>query len=382
MSRRTLKFRLYTSKHDVFLHRRISIAGQIWNHALAVQKTYFRLFGKYVSLSRMKKHIAKLRNTKKIWWQQLGSQAVQEVLERLDDAYKRFFAWAKKKTGRKSGSPRFQKSRQFKSFTLKQSGWKLLEGNRVQIIGRVFKFVKSREVIGTIKTVTIKRDSLDRLWVCFSVVEERAVSHSVPSKIAAGVDFGLKTFLTADDGTTIVSPQFFKAGAERVAKANRILARKKKGSNNRKKAKRILGRAHDKIANQRRDWQFKTAHQVAGMAQNLFFEDLNIDGMKRVWGRKVSDLGFSEFLSILKYIAPQHGAIVHQIGRFEPTSKSCSCCGHIKKDLQLSDRVYVCDSCGLEIDRDLNAAINIKVEGMSSIELAGVSPEVTLATCV
>lgn len=329
----------------------------------------------------MKKHIAKLRNGRKSWWKQLDAQAVQDVLERIDNAYKKFFSWAKGRSGRKHSPPQFQKSRNYKSFTLKQNGWKLLEGNRVRLLGRTFKFVKSREVTGTIKTVTIKRDNLDRLWICFSVVEERAVSHSTSSNIAAGFDFGLKTFLTADDGTTIKSPQFFKAGAERVAKANRELASKKKGSNNRKKARRILAKTHAKIRNQRRDWHFKTAHQVSGMARNLFFEDLNIDGMSRLWGRKISDLGFGEFLSTLKHIAPQHGSTVRQVGRYFPSSKKCSSCGHIKKDLHLSDRVYTCDSCGIEIDRDLNAAINIKVEGMSSIELADVRPEETLADC-
>lgn len=373
MSRRTLKFRLYTSKHDVFLHRRISIAGQIWNHALAMQKRFFRIFGKYISLSKLQKHIAKRRNKQNAWWQQLGSQAVQEVLERLDNAYKRFFTWAKTKNGRKVSPPKFRKTRLFRSFTLKQTGWKLLSGNKIQILGRVFKFVKSRQVAGTIKTVTVKRDSLDRLWLCFSVVEERTFSYSVPGKTAAGFDFGLKTFLTADDGATIESPLWYKSAMARIRVANRKLSSKKKGSNNRVKAKRALAKEHDLVLNKRRDWQFKTAHQVAGTAQNLFFEDLNIVGMKKRWGRKVSDVAFAEFLSVLKHVAPQHGSAVHQVGRFVPTSKTCSCCGWIRQDLLISDRVFVCDSCGLKIDRDVNAAVNIKIEGASSIGLADVS---------
>lgn len=367
--RRTLKYRLYSSKHDIFLHRRISIAGQIWNHALALQKKFYAVHGKYISLGRMQKHIAKLRNGCKSWWQMLGSQAIQQVCERLDKAFKRFFQWSKKKTGRKSGFPRFKKTRHFKSFTLKQWGWKLLEGNRVRILGRTFKFVKSREVTGTIKTVTIKRDNLDRLWICFSVTEELPEPISETGNTAAGFDFGLKTFLTTDDGSTIEHPRFERQNAAKIAKCNRELARKKKGSNNRKQAKRRLAKAHSKSSDQRRDWMFKTSHELCNKADQLFFEDLNIDGMKRLWGRKVSDLAFSEFVSILKHVANKRGKRVVQIGRFVPSSKTCSNCGQIKQTLELSERVFDCDGCGHQMDRDQNAAINIKQVGASTCEL-------------
>src|SRR5712692_2980102 len=154
--RRTYKYRLYRNdKRDKYLHDQINIAGTVWNHALALQKRYYRLTGKYISEARMKAHIAKLRmkTNRYAFWKKVGSQAVQDVLERLDDGYTRFFKELAKRP------PKYKKVRQRKSFTLKQAGWELLEENKVRIGKRVYKFVKHRDMPGTVKTLTIKRDA-------------------------------------------------------------------------------------------------------------------------------------------------------------------------------------------------------------------------------
>jgi putative transposase len=140
--RRTYQYQLYRAdQRDKYLHEQINIAGTVWNHALALQKRYYRLTGKYIPLAQLKAHIAKLRRetTRYVFWQQLGSQAVQDVLERLDEGYLRFFKHLAKRP------PKHKKVRQRKSFTLKQAGWKLLDGNRVQISGHLYKYVKHRE---------------------------------------------------------------------------------------------------------------------------------------------------------------------------------------------------------------------------------------------
>lgn len=367
--RRTYKYRLYSSKRDKHLHQQIDVSGIIWNHALAVQRRYYRLTGKYISRYRLMSHIAKMRRTERFsYWQLVGSQAVQDVVERLDKAYRRFFAYRRGELGIKTGPPRFKKVKKYKSFTLKQAGWKLLGGNRIRLQGRNYKFALSRPVGGDIKTVTVKRDSAGRLFVCFSVIEEVNPASEVSTGKIGGFDFGLKTFLTDDEGGAYLSPEFLKASLSDIARLNRQLARKQKSAGNWKKAKRQLALANDRIANQRRDAQFKLAHWLCDDYDVLGFEDLNLGGMKKLWGRKVSDLGFSQFVLILQHVARMRGKQVVKIGRWEATSQTCSCCGH-RQSIALRERVFACTECGLAIGRDHNAARNIRRE---AIALSGV----------
>ena len=191
----------------------------------------------------------------------------------------------------------------------------------------------------------------------------------VTGKIA-GFDFGLKTFLTVSDGTTIESPLFFNQFRFLLKSANKNLSSKKKGSNNWYKAKAHLVRIHEFISNKRKDWFWKLAHQLTNEYDVLIFEDLNLKGMKRLWGRKVSDLSFASFLEILLCVANNKGKTVHFVDRFYPSSKTCSCCGYINKELSLKERKWDCPSCNTKgILRDLNAAVNLQREGASSLGL-------------
>jgi putative transposase len=372
--RRTYKYRLYTSKRDKHLQQQIDVAGIIWNHSLAVQKRYYRLTGKYVGKIRLITHIGKMRRTERFgYWQLVGSQAVQEVVERLDKAYRRFFAYLRGDLGIKTGSPRFKKVKKYKSFTLKQSGWKLLGGNRIRLNGRNYKFVLSRPVVGEIKTVTVKRDHAGRLFVCLSVIEEVSLPVEASTGKIGGFDFGLKTFLTDDDGGAYQSPEFLKASLSEIARLNRRLSRKQEGSNNRKQAKRQLALAHDRVANERRDAHFKLAHALCGEYDALGFETLNLRGMKKLWGRKISDLGFSQFMLTLEHVARMRGKQVVKIGQWEPTSQTCSCCCN-RQSIELRERWFTCGSCGLEIGRDHNAARNIRREAIALLGVGASTP--------
>jgi len=360
--RRTYKYRLYRcDKRDRYLHQQINIAGTVWNHALALQKRHYRLTGKYIPLGVLKAHIAKLRmkTAHYAFWKTLGSQAVQDVLERLDTGYQRFFKGLTKRP------PKYKKVRQRKSFTLKQAGWKLLDGNKIQINARTYKFVRHRPMGGVTKTVTIKRDAANRLWLFFSVVEQVVIPEQVaPGKIA-GFDFGLKTFLTDHTGKPYVSGLHHRHALRRLRVLQSRKDRKPHSTNNRKKAAKLISRTHIRVANKRRDAQCKLAHELCDQYDVLCFEDLNIAGMKSLWGRKVSDLAFANFMSILKHIAARRGKTVLQIGRWERTTGKCSGCGHLQT-LELRARTFHCDSCGLVLDRDHNAALNIFYAGASA----------------
>jgi putative transposase len=268
--------------------------------------------------------------------------------------------------------PGFKKVKKYKSFTLKQAGYKFLGGNRVKIGKRVFQFFKSREIEGKIKTVTIKRTPLGELLlvVVTDPVDEPAIKCETGR--TAGFDFGLKTFLTCSEGFKIASPQFFKQSIHAIQKANRELSRKVKGSHNREQARLNLCRKHEDIANRRRDWFWKLAHKLTDQFDVLYFEALNLKGMQRLWGKKVSDLAFSEFLSILAWVAQKKGKQVIYRDPWFPSSKMCSHCGHILDALDLQVREWRCPECHTLHDRDENAAKNIKMGGSPSIGLGDV----------
>ena len=290
---------------------------------------------------------------------------------RVNDAYQRFFHKLAK------GRPRFRKAKKYVSFTFPQSGYQLVSFNQnevkddekyiraranLKIEGVTYRFIQHRPMLGEIKTLTVKRDSVGRLWMVFSVEETMSIPETRTGK-SGGFDFGLKTFLTDDEGRACTSPQFFAHNLRKTRKLHRQLSRKVEGSHRRKRARRTLAKHSADVANKRRDHHFQLAHRLCDEYAILYFEDLNLQGMKAIWGRKVSDLGFASFLTILEWVALKRGKSVVKIGRFVPTTKTCSGCGQ-RHDLTLRDRVLHCD-CGLTIDRDHNVAINIKHSGAS-----------------
>ncbi len=373
--KRTYVFKLYRSKKNKKLHRLIEIASSVYNHLLALQKCFYRFYKSYIPLYRLQKHLTKLKQFQRFChWNQLGSQALQEIAERIDKGYKRFFDALRKKREWKVCPPRFKPARKYKSFTLKQAGYKLFEDHCIRIGKEKYKFFKSRTIQGEIKTLTIKRDSLGDIYLCFSCeVKNEKVQESMTGK-NAGFDFGLITFCTSSDEEKIESPLFFKRQQKALKHAHRKVSSKQKGSNQRKKAHLVVARLHRKVFRQRRAFHFEQARLLISRYDALFFEDLNLNAMKKRYGRKINDLGFHSFLQIVKNYAEQRGKIVHLIDRFEPTSKTCSSCGHAIKDLDLKVRSWCCEVCCTEHDRDINAAKNIFRVGTSTLRLGDVRP--------
>lgn len=365
----TYKYKLYQSKHNKHLHRQIDIAGCVWNHCIALHKRYYRLYGKSLNKYKLQKHITKLKKQNKYaFWNQLGSQAIQDVTNRIDKAYQLFFRNVKAK--KKTSPPKFKKVKKYSSFTLTQAGWSLY-GNQIRIGKRMYKFSKSREIEGKIKTVTIKRNKLGELFIYFSVEKINKTIERRTGEIAA-FDFGLKTFLTSSDGELIESPQFFRQSQKELAKLQKRLARKQRGSSSYRALSYQITKLYERITNQRRDWFFKLAHKLTYSYDVLIFETLNLDAMKRLWGRKVSDLSFYSFLQILGYVAVTKNKTIHYVDRWFASSKTCNNCGFKNKDLQLDERDWRCEKCGNVQDRDVGAAINILREGIHALGLGDV----------
>jgi len=372
---KTYKFKLYRQKKNKHLHQQIDIAGLIYNHCIALHRRYYKLTGKGLNAYELMSHITKLKKLPKYkHWNLVGSQAIQDVVQRIDKGYKLFFGNLKRKV--RTSPPSFKKVKRYSSFTLKQAGWKLLDKNRIRIQGMVYKFSKSRDIPDGIKKVTIKRDTLGNLYLYFVVDEPINQSNQPMTGNSAGFDFGLKTFLTASRpmGTrkTIESPLYYREAMNELKLAQQNLARKVKFSGGWQRARAIVTRIYQRVVNKRRDWFFKVSHFLTDEFDQLFFEDLNLKGMQALWGRKVGDLARSEFMDILSYVASNKGKIVHLVNRFYPSSKTCHDCGHVYKELKLSEREWSCQGCGSIHDRDYNAALNIASVGASSLRLGDV----------
>ena len=332
------------------------------------------MWNKHLSCAKLQSHIAKQR-LRKEFWQSVGSQAVQDICQRIDKAYQLFFKHHKKGVR----PPNFKKVKKYKSFTLKQAGYKFLGGNRVKIGQKVYQYWNSREIEGKVKTLTIKRTPLGELFLVVVVDSIDEPEIKLTTGKIAGFDFGLKTFLTCSDGSKIESPQFFKQSLNITRRASRYHSKKLKNSDNRERARKNLVRAHEDIVNRRTDWFWKLAHELTNKFDVLCFETLNLKGMKRLWGRKVSDLALRDFLNILEWVAKKKGKFVVYVDQWYPSSKTCSQCGHVLESLDLSIREWRCPSCQSVNGRDDNASKNIQAVGASMVRVGDVRRSETAA---
>ncbi len=364
---KTLKLKFYQHKRNRYLKRTINVAGIIYNHCIALHKRYYQMWGKHLNCVKLQKHIAKLRKRNK-FWQLVGSQAVQDICQRIEKAYQLFFKHNKKGVR----PPNFKKVKKYKSFTLKQAGYKFLGGNRIKIGSKVYQFWNSQHIEGKVKTVTVKRTPLGEMFLVVFVDNGSQPEIKSETGKIAGFDFGLKTFLTCSEGFSIQSPQFLKQALNDVKKASRNLSKKRKGSNNWEKARKHLVRQHEKVVNRRRDWFWKLAHQLTDQFDVLCFETLNLKGMQRLWGRKIGDLAFGEFIEILEWVASKKSKLIVFIDQWYPSSKTCFHCGHVLEKLELDVREWRCPSCSSINGRDENASLNIKRVGASTLKLDGV----------
>ena len=371
---KTYKFKMYSNHGNRELHKTIDSHAQVWNHFVALCRRYYAIYGKYPGKKALMRHLTKLKRLPRYaHWNLLPSQSLQDVIGRIDTGYMKFFADLK--SNRKTGRPRFKSRKRYKSYTLKQAGWKLLQSNYIRIEKQIYRYFKSREVLGSPKRCTIKRDSVGDVWLIILTDHVDTDLESPTTGKSAGFDFGLKRYLTGSDYNDYESPQFFKRGINAIKRANRKHSPKVKRSKNRERARLNLASKHRKIANQRADFHWKLAHDLTDRYDWIALESLNLKGMKSLWGRKVSDLGFYDFVQKLKYVASRKSREVRFIDKWYPSSKTCHVCGAINQELNLRDRTWQCPSCHTELDRDRNAALNIHRVGASTLSGEVVSPD-------
>ena len=366
----TYKFRIYPNEDQkVFIEKHFGCVRFVYNWALDFNQKLYASEQKYKNSIGMNcdGDLVRLKEANP-WLYEVNSQSLISSIGHLDKAFGNFFA-------KRSGYPKF-KSKRFtaKSFEVPQ-GFNI---DFKKSIIQIPKFVKKNRIKVKISrkvnldhfikfgTATISQNSSGQYFVSFIVHRDVEAKKPVEdSKISKenslGFDFGLKHFLTLSDGRTFDSPEYFKKMLDKLAKEQRKLSKKQKGSKNKEKQRKKVAKIHQKISDQRADYLNKLSTMLVKESQfDCFcFEDLNLEGMKKMWGRKVSDLSYGAFQAMMLYKAGRAGKVCAKIGRFEPSSQICSKCGHRQK-MPLDARTYVCPECGQVIDRDLNAAINIR----------------------
>ena len=324
----------------------------------------------YANYNAMSAHLTDLKRTTHPHWKALPSQAIQEELRRIDDAYVRFF----KKLG---GRPKIKPRHKFKSITFPgHAGWEL-KNNRITLNFRKWEngkwrydrvpytFHKHRQWHGCINRITIKRDNCGDYWLCITT-NYTDMKRLPTTGESVGADFGMKdAYLTLSTGEKKQHPQPLKHSLKKLRTLNKSLSRKIKGSHGWWRCVRAIARLYRKITNQRTDFQWQLATELCNRFDTIAIETLNLDGMKRLWGRKVSDLAFYQFVEILKYKCRKHKRLLKQVGQWTATTKPCSDCGYKNETLSLSDRQWTCPDCGSHHDRDVNAAINILRAGIA-----------------
>ena len=309
------------------------------------------------------------------WWRENSKEAANTGLRSLASA---LLNWSKsrkgKRKGRRVGFPKFKsKDRETPRFSYSTSGpgtGGLIKGDPKALwlprIGRVHCMENVTARVDGVRVIrmTISRRA-GRWYAALTVERDDQTMKQAPKGGAVGIDLGIKDLATLSDGTVIPNPHSLKTGERQLRRAQKALSRKTKGSKRRAKARERVASIHARIANRRHDALNKLTTMLSRTYSDISIEDLNVAGMVKNHrlAKAVSDASFFELRRQLEYKTAKTGARLHFVDRWYPSSKTCSNCGSVKTKLSLTERTYKCEHCGLVIDRDLNAAINIMVAG-------------------
>lgn len=349
---KAFKYRIYPSESQaILINKHIGSARFVYNLALETKQMAFA--GNKVNLDcfALIKQLPSLKE-ECVWLKEINSQSLQQPIRNLDNAFTRFFKG-------QAEFPKFKSKSNRGSFNVPQF---VTIGNNKLVIPKFkegIKIILDRPINGDIKQATISRTPTGKYFA--SILCETGVECKMKPKVTEsktiGVDLGIKTFLVTSEGKEFDNPKFLRKAQSKLKYLHSKYA-KKKG----KRTRYRLAAIHEKIANQRKDFLHKTSSELIKSHDSIAIEDLAVSSMvqNHCLAQSISDAGWGMFVTMLEYKAEWYGKNILKIGRFEPSSKTCSCCGTINKILTLKDREWNCVGCGVLLNRDVNAAINIK----------------------
>ena len=366
-AQRAYRFRLYPGREqEKLFHRTFGCCRFVYNRMLADKKAMYEETGKTkrITPAGYKKDFP--------WLKEVDSLALANVQLHLEAAFARFFEPGKNRY------PRFKsKHRSRKSYTTNVvNGNITLEDGRLRLPKAGSVRIRQHRRIPegyVLKSVTVSMEPSGKYYASL-LYEYPARENQTPGADredakALGIDFAMRGMAVFSDGSRAEYPGYYRLAQERLARDQRRLSKRKKGSRNYEKQKRRVALRHEKIRNQRKDYLHKLSRDLADRYDVIAVEDIDMQAMSRSlhFGKSVADNSFGAFRTMLAYKLEEQGKSFVKVGRFFPSSKMCSRCGNVKKELRLDERVYRC-SCGLCMDRDLNAAVNIREEGRRILE--------------
>lgn len=376
---RTYRFELKpTQEQRVLLDKHFGCVRYVYNHFLNERKEQYQANKKsdnYYDQAKTLTNLKKQEGT--AWLKDVNAQSLQSALRSLDTAYLNFFRGRTK-------FPKFKSKKTKNSFTIPQHT-KLINGKvHAPKFKEGIKCVVHREVKGVVGKMTFSKTPTGRYFV--SILTEEQYQPKEKTGAVCGIDLGLKDFAITSDGIKFNNNRYTKKYEKDLAKAQKHLSRKQKGSSSFERQKRKVAKIHEKIFNTRQDTLHKVSHQLVSNYDVIALEDLNVKGMmsNRKLAKHIADASWGTFIRFLEYKADWNDKQVVKINRFYPSSKTCNVCGWINQDLNLSVREWTCKN-GHHLDRDENAAKNILKEGLKIIssgagEYTGGDSNKTLAT--
>ncbi len=375
---KSFKYRLYPNKEqEIILAKHFGCVRYIYNWALSTKIEKYKTEKKTENFISLGNKLPELKKELK-WLKEVNSQSLQSSLKNVDNAFKRFFK-------EKKGFPKFKSKKSRKdSFHVPQLG-KVNWDNETISVPKIknIKTVLSKQFCGKIKTITIRRVPSGKYFASILVETDNIipVKPTVYESSTIGIDVGLKTFATFSTGEKIDNPKFLKKSQKKLKYAQYVLSKRVKGSKNRDKQRIKVARLFEKITNQRNDFLHKLTHKLThdNQVNSIVIEDLNVSGMMKnhCLAGSIGDASWNKFFEFLSYKCEWYGKNLITIGRFDPSSKMCSC-GVINNQLTLKDREWTCASCRKHHDRDILASNNIKHFGLLPQNKIGwESPELT-----
>lgn len=371
--KRAYKFRFYpTAQQEAILARTFGCARFAYNYMLRQRTDAWFQRQEKVGYHETSAMLTALKKTEEFaWLNEVSSVPVQQSLRHLQTAFGNFFA-------RRSGYPAFKKKDGAQSAEYTTSAFKWTEGNlRIAKMDAALAIRFSRTIprAAKVTTVTVSKDCAGRYFVSLLCADEVQAKAPVESKV--GIDLGLTHFAILSTGEKIAAPKAFRKNEARLAKLQRRLAKKTKGSANRKKAKLKVARLHARITDARKDFLHKLSTRLINENQVIAIETLAVSNMQKnqKLAKSIADASWAEFVRQLEYKSLWYGRKLVGIDRWYPSSKRCSDCGHTAKKIPLSVREWTCPVCGATHDRDINAARNVLAAGLAVSALGeSVSP--------
>ena len=368
---KAIKVRLYpTADQQVALSKSFGCARWYWNYALNACIQHYQETGKTLKLATYKGMLPQLKKDFPWLKEDCYSAVLQCVAINLNKAYTNFFQGIAK-------FPRFKSKPDKQSIQYPQNVTVKNDLLCVPKIGEI-KAVFHREITGIIKTVTISKTPSDKYFASILCETEDSSCPDSGNK-TLGIDLGLKDFAIVHDGEQVTkysNPKHLKRHAKNLARKQQKLARKTKGSKTRERYRKLVAKVHERVSNTRQDFLHKLSRKLVDESQVIAVENLNTKGMvrNRKLSKAISDVGWGIFVNFLTYKLERKEGKLVEIDRFFPSSKKCSCCGHVVDQLPLDIREWDCPKCGTHHDRDGNAALNIRTEGIRILTIDGGNP--------